>query len=86
MSWLDETIDELAACDFWPYRPGGTAATEPTAFAALALRAHGRRDAAERATHWLAEHQSADGTLGISATERDPHWPTSLAVLAWCAA
>ena len=86
MSWTDSIIDELAKAEAWSYSTGSEPATEPTAWAALALRAYERDEAADRATRWLTDHQAKDGTLGINASQRDPHWPTSLAVLAWNAA
>ncbi|HEX4128648.1 MAG TPA: hypothetical protein VHZ24_01310 [Pirellulales bacterium] len=86
MTWIDTTIDELAAAEAWSYRAGATPATEPTALAALTLGVHGRTEAAERASRWLVEYQNVDGSLGINADQDAPHWPTSLAVLAWCAA
>ncbi len=86
MSWTDDILDEVATANAWSYSTGSEPATEPTAWAALALRAYGRDDAADRATQWLADHQAKDGTLGINLSQPDPHWPTSLAVLAWSAA
>ena len=86
MSWTDDILDELAAADAWSYSTGSEPATAPTAWAALALRAYGRDEAADRATQWLVDHQANDGTLGINLSQPDPHWPTSLAVLAWSSA
>jgi hypothetical protein len=86
MTWIDATLDELAAQQQWSYRANTVAATEPTALAALALVAHGRNEAAERALRWLAKAQTEEGCLGISAEEKSPHWPTGWAVLAWSAA
>jgi hypothetical protein len=34
---------------------------------------------------WLAALQQSDGSIGISKNEASPRWPTSLAMLAWCA-
>lgn len=85
MDWLSATLDALEALPTWSYRSGGEAATEPTAWAALALAAHGRHDAAKRAQQWLLDHQGHDGSLGISASQDAPHWPTGISVLAWAA-
>lgn len=85
MDWIGATLDRLAAAPQWRYRPGGTAATEPTALAAWALAAAGRPDAARRGLAWLSERQATDGSLGVSASEAAPCWPTCLAVLAWTA-
>jgi hypothetical protein len=56
---------------------------EPAALSALALIAHGKIDAALRPAEWLADIQQTDGSVGISAAEAEPRWPTSLAILAW---
>ncbi|HUY36938.1 MAG TPA: hypothetical protein VMV69_29740 [Pirellulales bacterium] len=83
MRWVEAILDELSEATSWSYRLGAPPATEPAATAALALAGHGRREAAERACRWLVSLQSDDGTLGISATEPAPHWPTGMAMLAW---
>jgi hypothetical protein len=41
--------------------------------------------AAVAAANWLASIQQRDGSVGISALQPDPKWPTSLAVLLWMA-
>jgi hypothetical protein len=84
MSWLDETLARLSSQPCSGYRPNGPAAVEPTALAAMALAAHGRRDASTAALEWLAGVQSPDGSLGISAALTRPRWPTGWALLAWC--
>jgi hypothetical protein len=56
------------------------------ALAALALAATGRDAEAEPIRRKLAEGQAADGSLGITATEPSPKWPTGWAVLAWTCA
>jgi hypothetical protein len=83
MSRLEETLDRLASAARWSYHDDGPAATEPTALAALALVAHRRTEAAERAIAWLTRAQQMGGTVGVTERERSPHWPTGLAVLAW---
>lgn len=83
MAWLEEVLVRLTCRPCVGYRADGPAAVEPTALAALALAAHGRHEAARPALEWLARLQSPDGTLGITATLRQPHWPTGWALLAW---
>jgi len=41
-------------------------------------------ESAMRPARWLAGMQQPDGSVGISAAQNDPRWPTSLALLAWC--
>lgn len=65
------------------YLADGPPATEPTAWAAIALATAGRRDAAGRAADWLADQQARDGSLGVTPDAPAPQWPTSLAILAW---
>jgi hypothetical protein len=83
MSWIASAVEQLASQRAWAYRPGSAPATEPTALAALALQAYGRAEDALRACTWLASMQAPDGSLGVTAGEATPCWPTSLAVLAW---
>ncbi len=86
MTWLNEALLHLSSQPCCGYRPNGPAAVEPTALAAMALSAHGRREAADAALEWLAGIQSPEGSLGISAALARPRWPTGWALLAWCAA
>ena len=51
----------------------------------MALLAYGKADQAVVALKWLARIQAADGSVGVSADQQTPRWPTSLAVLAWTA-
>lgn len=83
MAWQTELVDRLADCFDWGYHATGPASSEPTALAALALAAHHRLDAARRAADWLLRHQANEGSLGITATQAHPRWPTSLCILAW---
>lgn len=83
MSWLEPALDRLSQTPVVGYAPGQEAASEPTAVAALALWSHGRREAALEACHWLVARQAPDGAVGISASQAQPYWPTSLAILAW---
>jgi hypothetical protein len=83
LSWLDATLDVLAAQPVCGYAPGGPPATEPTALAALALAAAGRLSDAEPAIDYLNRCQNDDGSVGIRQREPAPGWPTAWAVLAW---
>jgi hypothetical protein len=82
MPWTDELIDRLAAQIPCGYHVRGPASTEPTALAALAFLAYRREIAASEALDWLAGLQAADGSVGPTAEQASPGWPTSLAVLA----
>jgi hypothetical protein len=84
MTWLPQTLDQLAARPVCGYSRDSAPASEPTALAAQALAAHGRAGDAEKAADWLARIQAADGSVGVREGE-SPGWPTSLAVLAWVA-
>ncbi len=68
------------------YHHHSARATEPSALAALALLAHGRDPEALPMVDWLADLQSADGSVGIDAAQPNPSWPIGWAVLAWHAA
>lgn len=83
MAWIHAILDRLEAPTNWGYSAGGAPASEPVALAALALAAHGRKIAAERAARWLIDIQSTNGSVGLNAKESSPQWPTSLAILAW---
>lgn len=83
MAWIDDVLMRLVDPRWWAYEPGGTWASEPAALAAIALIGHGREEAALHACTSLADRQAADGSLGVTARQGDPHWPTALAVLAW---
>jgi hypothetical protein len=83
MRWVESILDELSDPTHLGYQTGTPSSTEPAALAALALAGYGRHEAAEKICRWLASIQSGDGTLGISAAETSPHWPTGLAVIAW---
>lgn len=81
--WRQQALDDLARQPICGYRPSATPHSEPTALTALALQSHGLTQEAAKAAHWLAKCQSKDGSLGVSSTEQQPSWPTSLAVLVW---
>ncbi len=86
MPWLDEAIAVLSRQPCHGYRPGGPAAAEPTALAAMALWGHGQEATARSALAWLAGIQSSDGSVGVSAALDHPCWPTGWALLAWSVA
>ncbi len=82
-SELDDVVDRLAERVPSGYFAGGEPASEPTAWAGLALAAHGRPDAARQAANWLASLQTQTGTVGVTESSTEPCWPTSLAILLW---
>ena len=83
MQFQSELIDRLATQTPGGYSADGEAASEPTALAGLALLADGRRHAAKLAADWLVDRQAEDGSIGVSASQSSPCWPTSLAMLVW---
>lgn len=83
MPWKDQLIAELVARSPGGYEPLGPSASEPTAWAAIALASVGEIAAAARCADWLQAQQSRDGSVGIMAGHTTPQWPTSLAMLAW---
>jgi hypothetical protein len=83
MSQIPGTLATLAAAHRWTYRASRETMAEPAAWSVIALAAHGELDAAQAPADWLAAVQQADGSVGISAAEAEPRWPTSLAMLAW---
>ena len=72
MDWNDDLLSRLSATIPCGYHALGQPASEPTALAALALLARGRIDTARVALNWLAQMQSDDGSIGISAANPDP--------------
>jgi len=85
VSWLDQTLDELSRLPVIGYMPGGRAAAEPTALAALAFAAHGRIEEATKAAVALVSMQQTNGEVAVRALEKSPGWPTSLSICAWIA-
>ncbi len=81
--WLDQVIGTIEKNPVIGYASHSAPATEPTAIAALVLLAHGKQESAKRASDFLINTQSSDGSVGVRQNEPDPQWPTSLAVLAW---
>jgi hypothetical protein len=86
MSVLAPHLERLAATTRWNYRASRESSAEPAAWTAIALAAHGLHDAAAHPAQWLAGLQQSDGSVGVSESQDDPRWPTSLAMLAWHAA
>jgi len=86
MAWLEGAVERLATATSWSYHAHGASATEPAALAAMALLAAGRTDLARAPLAFLARVQSTDGSLGVTATDHEPGWPTGWAVVAWTAA
>jgi hypothetical protein len=82
MTWNDELLDRLAARIPCGYQAAGPASAEPTALAAMALATTTRQPAAAAAIDWLARLQAPDGSVGPTAEQATPGWPTGLAVLA----
>jgi hypothetical protein len=83
MDYAASALDFLESQSSWRYHRDSAAASEPTAFVALALAAYGRSKAAVQARDWLVSAQAPDGQVGIRQDESSPGWPTPLAVLAW---
>ena len=82
MAWIEELPRPLVRRDSVRVSRRGPASSEPTALAALALAAAHRDPPAAAALDWLAGLQGADGSIGPTAAQAAPGWPTSLAVLA----
>ncbi|MGL4513588.1 MAG: hypothetical protein ACRCT8_10895 [Lacipirellulaceae bacterium] len=78
-----EALAALAQSPVGAYSSGGPVASEPTAWCAIALAEGGQRVASRVATEWLASIQAKDGSVGVTADQPDPAWPTALAILAW---
>lgn len=84
VAWVNDAVHRLATAASWSYGPTGECAAEPTALTALALAAHGA--AHDAPIKWLLQQQTAEGSVGVTAAQATPGWPTSLAALAWIAA
>ncbi len=83
MDWSDRVVQALAEHRSWSYHGDAPRAAEPAALSALALLGHQQPDAARAPLDWLASIQSADGSIGVTESQKAPHWPTTQAVLAW---
>lgn len=77
-----ERLRNIARCG---YSADSVWAAEPTAFACLALAAHGENTAALRLARQLADAQQANGSVTANGETDSPAWTTSLAILAWLA-
>ncbi len=80
MDWL---LNQLEQRTPGGYAPGHSVASEPTAWAAMALASAGRSESADRAAAWLAKQQRRSGAVPVADGDDGPHWTTSLSVLAW---
>lgn len=83
MDWTEQALARLSDSPNWGYHAQSETAAEPAALAALALLAHGREAAARRPLDWLASHQNEDGSMGVTAAQATPGWPTGWTILAW---
>ncbi len=83
MNFLKKNLQTLASESCWNYHAGGPNASEPAAWACLALASHNHVESARRAAQWLIEVQASDGSVGVTDDQPTPAWPTSLAILAW---
>ncbi len=68
--------------------PKAPAASEPIAWATLALRnAYGLKlvdtDVSNVGSEWLARQQQKDGSVGVTIDQKTPAWTTSLAISVW---
>ncbi len=79
----DAAIARLLAEPIGGYHAGSPAASEPIAWASIALSDAGKFHAAKQGADWLASIQAKDGSVGVTADDPTPAWPTSLALLAW---
>jgi Prenyltransferase and squalene oxidase repeat len=67
----------------WGYRPGGTSAAEPTAFAAMALLAGAGTEAAGRGLAFLRSCRDASGGMGLAPGEGSGGWMAYAGLLAF---
>lgn len=83
MDWCEDLLERLSENPCCGYGCADSPATEPAALAAMALATAGRVEPARQVADWLAAIQSTEGSVGVRATESEPRWPTSLALLTW---
>ncbi|MEM6328782.1 MAG: hypothetical protein AAF790_00885 [Planctomycetota bacterium] len=76
-------LNRLASALPGGYSADSAPASEPTAWAAIALAEAGSLGPARKACDWLARVQQRTGAVGVTADQDLPAWPTSLAILAW---
>lgn len=86
MGWREELVERISQQPCRGYGDTDSVATEPSALAALALAGEGRFEALGTVARWLGGIQRPNGSVGVRASEPEPCWPTSLAVLVWIAA
>ena len=72
----------------WRYSATTNPAVEPTALSSLALwndadQNEDSRQSAVQAADWLAAIQNTDGSLGPTAAQTKPGWPTPYGVWVW---
>jgi hypothetical protein len=84
-SSVEGALSALSSRAAWNYPRCERSCSEPAAWTALALAAHGELSAAERPARWLASLQQDDGSVGVAQDEPEPRWPTALAMLSWAA-
>ena len=85
MDWLARVCAELAGRSVWGYSRGDRSASEPAALVGMALTASGDFQGARASLDWLRSIQARDGSIGVSASQREPGWPTAWALAAWIA-
>ena len=79
----DAAIARLVANPIGGYNADSPKSSEPIAWASIALSDAGKSEAARQGAEWLADIQAKDGSVGVTADDPTPAWPTSLALLAW---
>lgn len=83
MSAALEILRHACVDSAWGYTNDGPPAAEPAAWASLASASKGIIPDAEKPARWLQSIQASDGSVGVTASQNRPAWPTSLAILAW---
>ena len=83
MTAIPEILRHSCANSAWNYTEGGPSSAEPAAWASLALACEGELSSAVLPARWLQDIQASDGSVGVTASQQRPAWPTSLAVIAW---
>lgn len=79
---LEQVLARLSQEPIASYELGSERATEPTAWASMAL-ARSDSDNKFEGADWLSQQQASSGALGVSESQDSPYWPTALAILAW---
>lgn len=90
--WVDDARRRLLRLQgksgAWGYRRTTGPAVEPTALAGLALLATAQDEGAgsgeaTTSARWLASIRGRDGSLGVTASLREPGWATPFASMLW---